>query len=131
MNTDTLTLWAPRVLSILRIAAAFIFLLHGSQKLLDLPMRAEGRPMPEMFSLFWFAGVLELFGGALLLIGLFSRQVAFLLSGMMAVAYWMVHAPQNFYPTLNGGDAAILYCFIFLYIFFAGPGPWSVDEARK
>ena len=82
---------------------------------------------PDLFSLMGMAGILETFGGLLLLFGLFSRPVAFVLSGMMAVAYFMAHAPRSFYPINNGGDAAILYCFIFLYIFLAGPGPWSVD----
>jgi putative oxidoreductase len=79
----------------------------------------------------WFGGALEFFGGLLLLAGLFTRWVAFVLSGEMAVAYWMFHAPQSFYPVLNGGDAAILYCFVFLYLVFAGPGAWSIDQARK
>ena len=128
MNAN-LALWAPRVLSILRIVAAFIFLLHGSQKLFGFPAPpASG--LPPTFSLFWIGGVLELVGGLLLLFGAFTRPVAFILSGEMAVAYWMFHAPRNLYPTLNGGDAAILYCFVFFYIFFAGPGPWSVDATR-
>ena len=84
-----------------------------------------------MFSLIWVAGVLEIVGGALLIIGLFTRPVAFILSGMMAAAYFIAHAPQNFYPTLNGGDAAILFCFIFLYLVFAGGGSWSVDQVRS
>ena len=132
MNAN-LALWAPRVLSILRIVAAFIFLLHGSQKLFGFPAPpASG--LPPTFSLFWIGGVLELVGGLLLLIGAFTRPVAFILSGEMAVAYWMFHAfrtnPPNFWPTLNGGDAAILYCFVFFYLVFAGPGPWSVDASR-
>ncbi|MCB1478744.1 MAG: DoxX family protein [Tepidamorphaceae bacterium] len=128
MNTKQLTNWSPQMLSVLRIVSALIFMAHGTQKLLGFP--ASERGMPETFSLMWFGGVLEMVGGALLVIGLFSRPVAFILSGMMAVAYWMFHAPQNFFPTLNGGDAAILFCFVFLYIFFAGPGPWSVDAKR-
>ena len=84
-----------------------------------------------MGSLLWFGGLLELVGGFLLLIGLFTRPVAFILSGMMAVAYWMFHAPQSPFPAVNMGDAAILYCFVFLYIAAAGPGPWSLDAARK
>jgi putative oxidoreductase len=78
-----------------------------------------------------FAGVLETFGGLLLLLGLFTRPVAFVLSGMMAVAYFMAHAPQGFYPAVNGGDAAILFCFVFLYLVTAGPGPWSLDARRS
>ena len=128
MNAN-LALWAPRVLSILRIVAALIFLLHGTQKLFGFPAPpASG--LPPAFSLFWVAAILELVGGLLLLIGAFTRPVAFILSGEMAVAYWMFHAPRNLYPTLNGGDASILYCFVFLYLVFAGAGPWSVDAAR-
>src|SRR6185295_7755790 len=88
-----------------------------------------GKPTPELFSLSGFGGMLELVGGALLVFGLFTQPVAFLLSGEMAVAYWMGHAPRGFFPVLNGGDAAILYCFIFLYIAFAGGGAWSLDRA--
>jgi putative oxidoreductase len=117
--------WAPRLLSVLRIVAALIFMVHGSQKLLGFP--PSPMPAPPPLSFMWFGGLLELVGGALLLIGLFSRPVAFILSGEMAVAYWMFHAPENPFPALNGGDAAILYCFVFLYIAAAGPGPWSLD----
>ena len=128
MNTTRLeTEWAPRMLSVLRIVTALIFMAHGTQKLLGFPASDFS---PAVFSLPWFAGALELVGGALLIVGLFSRPVAFILSGQMAVAYWMAHAPQSPLPVLNGGDAAILYCFVFLYIVFAGPGPWSVDAAR-
>src|SRR3954454_9302611 len=87
--------------------------------------------MPPAFSLLWIGGVLEMVGGFLVLIGLFTRPVAFLLAGEMAVAYWMVHAPRNLFPALNGGDAAILYCFIFLFLVFAGPGALSVDGAQR
>lgn len=128
---SSLSAHAPKMLSVLRIVSSLIFIAHGSQKLLNFPARNEGAPAPDAFSMFWFAGVLELFGGLLLLIGLFSRPVAFVLSGLMAFAYFIAHAPQNVFPTLNGGDAAILYCFVFLYIVFAGPGPWSVDAARR
>ena len=129
MNTDELqTVWAPRMLSILRIVAALIFMAHGTQKLLGFP--ASGDAGPALLSLSGLAGVLELFGGALLALGLFTRQVAFVLSGMMAVAYWIAHAPQSFFPVLNGGDAAILYCFVFLYLVFAGGGAWSLDNLR-
>ena len=116
--------WAPRVLSILRIVAAILFFEHGTQKLLGFPPSEHA---PEMMSLPWIAGLLELVGGGLLALGLFTRPVAFILSGEMAVAYWMAHAPENLFPALNGGDAAILYCFVFLYLVFAGPGPWSLD----
>ena len=128
MDLTTLTAqWAPRMLSVLRIVAALIFMAHGTQKILGFPASSMN---PAMFSLPWIAGVLELVGGALLVIGLFSRPVAFLLSGEMAFAYFIAHAPKSFYPALNGGDAAILYCFVFLYIAFAGPGPWSLDAQR-
>ena len=119
--------WTPRILSVLRIVAALLFFAHGSQKLLGFP---ASEMSPAAFSLSWFAGVLELFGGAALIVGLFTRPVAFVLSGEMAFAYWLAHAPQSLYPVQNGGDAAILYCFVFLYIVFAGPGPWSVDAWR-
>jgi putative oxidoreductase len=123
---DTLqTVWAPRLLSILRIVAALIFMEHGTQKLLAFPPSED--PGPELLSLGGVSGILELVGGALLVLGLFTRPVAFVLSGMMAVAYWMAHAPQSTYPVNNGGDAAILYCFVFLYLFAAGGGPWSLD----
>jgi putative oxidoreductase len=130
MNNDDLqTVWAPRMLSILRIVAALIFMAHGTQKLLGFP--PSDSPGPPLFSLIGLAGVLELVGGALLLLGLFTRPVAFILSGQMAVAYWIAHAPQSFYPVLNGGDAAILYCFVFLYLVFAGGGAWSLDNAIR
>lgn len=123
---DTLqTVWAPRLLSVLRIVAALIFMEHGTQKLLGFPPSES--PGPPLFSLFGLAGILEMVGGALLALGLFTRPVAFILSGMMAVAYWMAHAPQSAFPVNNGGDAAILFCFVFLYLFAAGAGPWSLD----
>ena len=128
MNNDDLqALWAPRVLSILRIVAALIFMEHGTQKLLGFP--PSDSPGPALFSLGGLAGVLELVGGALLVLGLFTRPVAFILSGEMAFAYWMAHAPDSFFPVLNGGDAAILYCFVFLYLAAAGGGAWSLDNA--
>ncbi|MDN5788166.1 DoxX family protein [Pseudorhodobacter sp.] len=121
------TLWAPRMLSVLRIMTALLFFAHGSQKLFGFPASEFS---PAAFSMMWSAGVLELVGGALLVVGLFTRPVAFVLSGMMAVAYFMAHAPQSFHPALNGGDAAVLFSFIFLYLVFAGPGVWSVDALR-
>jgi putative oxidoreductase len=123
------SVWAPRVLSLLRIVSALIFMEHGTQKLLNFPPRAGGGAGPELFSLYGLAGSLEIVGGILLIIGLFSRPVAFILAGEMAFAYWMGHAPRNVFPILNGGDAAILYCFVFLYIAFAGGGAWSLDRA--
>lgn len=128
MNTRELeTIWAPRMLSVLRIMAALIFFAHGTDKILGFP--DTGRT-PDAFTLPWIAGVIELVGGALLILGLFTRPVAFLTSGMAAAAYFIGHAPQSFYPGINGGDAAILFCFVFLYLVFAGPGPWSVDTMR-
>ena len=121
--------YAPQALSLLRIVSALIFLFHGTAKLFGYP--ETPMPQPPVGSLFWIGGVLELVGGLLLLAGLFSRPVAFILSGEMAVAYWMVHAPQSTFPIQNNGDAAILYCFVFLLIAAAGPGPWSLDAARK
>ena len=130
MNTTQLeTVWAPRLLSILRIVAALIFMAHGTQKLLGFPVGPT--PGPAAFSLPWIAGVLEIVGGALLVPGLFVRPVAFVLSGLMAAAYWIAHAPRSVYPVLNGGDAAILYCFVFLLLVFAGPGRWSLDGLRQ
>jgi putative oxidoreductase len=129
MESTLQTVWAPRLLSVLRIVAALIFFEHGTQKLFGFP--PMDRAGPELLSLFGLAGVLEVAGGALLALGLFTRPVAFILSGMMAVAYWMAHAPQHFAPAVNGGDAAILFCFVFLYLFAAGPGPWSLDAMRS
>jgi putative oxidoreductase len=124
------TVWAPRLLSVLRIVAALIFMAHGTQKLLGFPAPASGAG-PAAFTLSWFSGVIELVTGFLMLIGLFTRPAAFLASGTMAFAYWLAHAPRDPFPVLNGGDAAILYCFVFLYLVAAGPGPWSVDAARR
>lgn len=117
---------APSLLSVTRIIAAFLYIPHGTMKLFSLPAaRASGEP--ELFSLIGFAGILEVFGGALLLIGLFTRPVAFILSGEMAFAYFIAHAPRGFWPILNGGELATLYCFVFLYFAAAGGGPWSID----
>jgi putative oxidoreductase len=121
--------FAPRMLAVLRIVAALLFLEHGTQKLFGFPPPVGGVG-PAAFSLIWFAAVLELVGGVLLLVGLFTRPVAFILAGEMAFAYWMSHAPRSFFPALNGGDAAILFCFVFLYLTFAGPGAWAMDFAR-
>ncbi len=131
MDDQFFETWEPRVLSILRIVSGVLFLEHGLQKLFDLPPRAVTEAAPDLFSLFGGAGVLELFGGALLVLGLYTRLTAFILSGEMAFAYWLVHAQKSFFPILNGGDAAILFCFIFLYLVFAGPGPWSIDARRS
>ncbi len=123
--------YSGQALSVLRIVAALLFLLHGTSKLFGFPPMPEGMPAPEPGNILWLGALLEIIGGSLLLIGFFSRPVAFLLSGEMAVAYWMFHAPKSLYPSLNGGDAAILFCFVFLYIALAGPGPWSVDANRE
>lgn len=125
----TLTRLAPHVLSLLRVASALLLLQHGMTKLLGIP--ATQMTGVDLTSPPGIAGIIELVGGALLLIGLFSRPTAFILSGMTAVAYFMVHGPQNFYPILNGGELAALYCFVFFYLTFAGPGPWSVDALRS
>ena len=121
--------WAGPALSLLRIVAGLLFLEHGTSKLLDFP-HVDMPGAITVGSLIWFSAVLELVGGLLLIIGLFSRVTAFILSGEMAIAYWMVHAPQSTFPIQNGGEAAILYCFIFLAIAAIGPGPWSIDAAR-
>ena len=117
--------WTPQALAALRIMAALLFLAHGTQKLFGFP--ASERVMDSLPPLMLVAGLLEAVGGALVAVGLFTRPVAFILSGMMAVAYFMAHAPRGFFPASNGGDGAILFCFIFLYLFFAGPGAWSLD----
>ena len=122
--------YTPYALAALRISAGLIFLLHGTQKLFGFPAPGAGG-LPPAMSFMWFGGVLELLGGALVMLGLFTRPAAFVTSGMMAVAYWMFHATKNLYPTLNGGDAAILYCFVFLLLVFTGPGPFSLDGARR
>jgi putative oxidoreductase len=123
---DTLSAWAPRVLSILRIVAALMLAQHFTSKFFQFPMALN----PPMFSLYWWAGVIEIVFGTLLLIGLFSRIAAFMLSGHMAAVYFIGHAPKGFYPLTNGGEVVVLFCFIFFYLIFAGPGPWSVDAMR-
>ncbi len=115
----------PRMLAVLRIMTGLLFLEHGAQKLLGFP--PSPNPGPALFSLLGLQGILELVGGALIVLGLFTRPVAFILAGDMAVAYFMAHAPKSFFPALNGGDAAILYCFIYLYLAVAGGGAWSLD----
>ena len=119
--------WAPRLLSVLRMVAGFMFIAHGTQKLFNAPPGQSGAV--PIGSFMGFAGILELVGGLLILIGLLTRPTAFLLSGMMAVAYFMAHAPAGFLPLVNRGELAALYCFVFLYLSVAGPGPWSADRA--
>ena len=123
-----LAAWQPAVRSVLRIVAGFLFALHGMQKMFGFFGGMGGKGGVASFpSLPWWAGVLELGGGLLLLVGLFSRPVAFVLSGQMAVAYFMFHFPKGFLPAVNGGELAALYSFLFLYLSFAGPGPLSLD----
>lgn len=127
--TSSFTQWSPRTLSILRIVTALLFMQHGAAKLLGIPAPLFG-DIP-LLSLMGVAGVLELFGGLLLLLGLFTRPVALILSGQMAVAYLMAHAAQGVWPILNKGELAVLYSFVFLYLFMAGGGAWSVDNLRR
>lgn len=116
--------WSPYVLSLVRIVVALMFFEHGLSRLFGFP---QPLPTPTLFSLYWFAGAIEFAGGALLLVGLATRAAAFVMSGEMAFAYFISHAPHSFFPILNRGDSAILYCFVFLYFVFAGGGPWSLD----
>ncbi|MDK1494699.1 DoxX family protein [Sinorhizobium sp. 7-81] len=118
--------YSPYALAALRIVTALIFMEHGTQKMFGFPGPPE-QGLPALFSLSGISGLMELVGGLFILVGLLTRPVAFLLAGEMAVAYWMVHAPQSFFPVLNGGDASILYCFVFLLLVFTGPGAWSID----
>ncbi|MGA2042092.1 MAG: DoxX family protein [Roseiarcus sp.] len=117
--------WAPVVLSVLRIVAALLFFEHGLQKLIGFPSAGP----PNMTPLIWAQAGIEVLGGLALALGAFTRPVAFILSGDMAVAYFMAHFPHSFYPAVNQGDGAVLYCFVFLYFVFAGAGPWSLDAA--
>jgi putative oxidoreductase len=121
------TSWSPRLLSILRIVVSLLFMQHGGQKLFGFLSNQPFHSLPP-FSLMWIAGVLELFGGALLFAGFFTRPVAFVLAGEMAVAYFLAHNPYGFWPLLNHGELAVLYCFVFLYLMIAGGGAWSLDS---
>lgn len=125
--SSRLNAWAPYFLAVLRVITALLFMAHGTAKLFGFPSLGF---VPPLFSIYGLAAVLEVVGGILIVLGLFTRPVAFVLSGQMAVAYFMAHAPENFHPILNGGESAILFCFIFLYLVFAGPGAWSVDGTR-
>ena len=121
--------WSPHALAVLRIITALLFIEHGTVKFFDFPTPFEmDGPLPGILVA---AGAIEIGAGLLILLGLFTRPAAFLASGTMAAAYWMAHAPQNFWPVGNEGDAAILYCFVFLYLVFAGPGKWSLDTLRN
>lgn len=123
---SVLSAWSPRLLSVLRIVTAFLFIAHGTQKLFGFPV-PRSSPL-ELWSMIGVAGVLETVGGALLLVGLLTRPVAFVMSGLMAFAYFIAHAPQDFWPLVNRGELAALYCFVFLYFAAAGGGPWSIDH---
>jgi putative oxidoreductase len=120
--------FSPQLLAALRVMSGLLFLAHGTTKLFGFPATEMFAQPPETLSLIWFAGVIELIGGALIALGLFTRPAAFISSGQMAFAYFIGHAPQATYPVQNGGDASILYCFVFLYIAAAGPGAWALDN---
>jgi len=120
--------WRPQLLSVVRVVTGLLFLEHATVKLFGFP--ASQMPSPDALTAFWWISVLELVGGVLLIVGLFTRIAAFVLSGEMAVAYFMAHAPQSFFPLQNGGEAAILFCFVFLYVAAAGPGAWAIDGRR-
>jgi putative oxidoreductase len=122
--------WSSRLLSVLRIVTGFLFMQHGVQKLFGV-LVVPPKTAVELFSLMGIAGVLEFFGGLLILVGLFTRPAAFILSGLMAFAYFMAHAPKGFWPVLNKGELAVLYCFVFLYFAAAGGGEWSLDSFRE
>jgi putative oxidoreductase len=128
--SETLAAWAPRALSVLRIITGLMIIEHGMAKLIGYPVVAAFANL-KLFSLLGAAGVIELVGGALLILGLLTQPAAFILCGEMAVAYFMVHAPRGFFPLINGGTLAIIYCFACLYLSTAGAGPWSVDAAMK
>lgn len=128
-SLENLNRYAPQALGVLRIITALLFMAHGTQKMFGFPeAQAAFSALPTLIQL---AAVMEVVGGILILIGLFTRPVAFLLSGQMAIAYFMAHAPKGAFPGVNGGDAAILFCFIFLYLFFAGAGAFSVDSKTR
>lgn len=122
---------SPKLLSILRIVAALVFIQSGTMKILGFPIAMQGGITANFPSEIWFAGMLELFGGAMLILGLCSRPIAFVLSGEMAVAYFQGHAPHGFWTVVNHGGDAVLFCFIWLYISAAGAGPWSLDAMRR
>ena len=124
------TRWAPSLQSVLRIVVAFLFIAHGTQKFFGFPA-ADVRATVPLLSPLGLASVLEMVGGALLFLGLFTRPVAFVLAGEMAVAYFTAHAPRGFWPLVNRGEPAVLFCFTWLYFAAAGPGPWSLDALRQ
>jgi len=126
---DRLSAYRPQALAAFRIVAALLFIEHGTQKFIDFPPAEQ--PFGDLMNILGVAGVLEVVGGVLILIGLFTRPVAFVLCGFMAVAYFMAHAPQSFFPINNRGDAAVLFCFVFLYLTAAGPGAFALDNGRR
>jgi len=130
LNTFYAT-WTPRFLSVLRIIAGFLFIWHGSQKFFNFPPAPPEMVPDPLPPIILVAAALELFGGLLILFGLLTRPVAFLLSGLMAVAYFMAHAPSGFLPLQNGGELAVLYCFVFLFLAVAGGGEWSLDNLLR
>lgn len=130
MSTFDSSPWSGRMLSVLRIVAGGMFVLAGTTKLFNYPPSPVPMPPLELTSLIGIAGILETFGGLAILLGLFTRPVAFVLAGEMAVAYFHAHFPQSVFPTINMGVPAVLYCFIYLYLVFAGAGPWSIDAMR-
>ena len=121
---NTMNAWAPRVLSLLRIVVALLFLQHGLAKFIGFPMVLSAPLTPLLYA----AGVIEVTGSLLLILGLFARPAAFVMSGEMAVAYFMLRPAKSFFPLVNGGELEALFCFVFFYFFIAGPGPWSLDE---
>jgi putative oxidoreductase len=125
---DRLSVYQPQALAALRIMTALLFIEHGTQKFFNFPPAAQ--PFGDLSAMIAAAGALEVIGGLLILVGLFTRPVAFVLCGFMAVAYFMAHAPQSFFPINNGGDAAVLFCFVFLYLTIAGPGAYALDARR-
>jgi len=129
MAFDRLQKYSPYFLALLRIVTALLFIEHGTAKLMGFPSMGGGGS-PPLLSLFGVAGLIEIIGGILVLLGLFTRPAAFIMAGEMAVAYWMMHAPNSPFPLLNQGEAAILFCFVFLYLVAAGAGAWSVDGNR-
>lgn len=127
---ENLNVWAPRVLSLLRVVAALLFIEHGTMKLLHFPIPQPGAPSP-LPTIELIAACLEVVGGVLLVLGLFTRPVAFILAGEMAVAYFTAHFPQSPWPGVNQGGEAILYCWVFFYLVFAGGGAWSLDAVLR
>ena len=122
--------WPSRVLSIVRIVFGFLFITFGTMKIFGWPSVAQPMPPMPAFSQMWIGGWMEIIGGVLITIGLFTRPVAFIASGMCAAAYFIAHAPKGLYPAANGGETVMLYCFIFLYLAAAGGGAWSADAQR-